>query len=432
VIPSPDAVKAFVNDPAPDAYEKLVDRLLASPHYGERQARHWLDLARYADSLGFENDNTRANIYRYRDYVIQAFNGDKPYDQFIREQLAGDEIAPGNPDVMVATGFLAAYPDNRNSRDLLNRRYEITTDMTDMVGTVFLAQTVGCARCHDHKFDKISQKEYYQLQAFFANTIEQPNLPARIGPEEIAYQKQMAEWREKAKDVIAERKALIDSFRSVGDKYYEERYLTNAQASIFKPKDEWNALDRWINNRVASVESDETTAQFLSFAGANPKAKEYKPEYAQDLEKYTELNKALSKFDKYKPDRGSDTITAMTEMGHPDSPPTFRLFVGNTDRPLEEVQPGFPQAIANGEEPAIMPTSTSSGRRTALANWIADPKNPLTARVFVNRVWAQYFGHGIVETVSNFGKAGAKPVNPELLDYLADNFVKEGWSVKKL
>ncbi|MGD0132927.1 MAG: DUF1549 and DUF1553 domain-containing protein [Bryobacteraceae bacterium] len=432
VIPTPEAVKAFVSDRSPDAYEKLVDRLLASPHYGERQARRWLDLARYADSTGFENDRTRGNMYRYRDYVINAFNNDKPYDQFIKEQIAGDEIAPGNQDVMVATGFLAGYPDNHNARDLVGRKYQITTDMTDTVGAVFLAQTVQCARCHNHKFDKISEKEYFQLQAFFANTSEVSNIPAKIGPEEIAYRKQMADWEEKAKDVIAARKALIDSFREEGTKYYHERYMTDAQKSIFKPKDQWTAFDRWINHRVDYITSDESVASFLEMAGANPKAKEFKQEYADDLEKYKKLNEELRKFDKYKPAKGSDTFTAMTELGQPDSPPTYLLFGGNNDKPVEEVQPGFPQAIANGEQPVIVPTATSSGRRTALANWIASPKNPLTARVFVNRVWAQYFGHGIVETVSDFGKAGAKPTNPELLDYLADNFVKDGWDIKKL
>jgi hypothetical protein len=157
VIPTPEAVKAFVSDRSPDAYEKLVDSLLASPHHGERLARHWLDLARYADSTGFQNDKTRPNMFRYRDYVIDSFNQDKPYDQFIREQLAGDELAPDNKQDLIATGFLAGYPDNYNSRDLVQRKYQITTDITDTVGQVFLAQTVGCARCHDHKFDKISQ-----------------------------------------------------------------------------------------------------------------------------------------------------------------------------------------------------------------------------------------------------------------------------------
>jgi hypothetical protein len=432
VIPTPDAARAFVNDKSPDAYEKLVDRLLASPHYGERQARRWLDLARYADSTGFENDATRANMYRYRDYVINAFNNDKPYDRFIKEQLAGDELAPGDQESMIATGFLANYPDNHNSRDLIDRKYQITTDITDTTGSVFLAQTVGCARCHNHKFDRISQKEYFQLQSFFANISETADLPAKTGPEELAYQAQEAKWEEATKDIRAKRTALIDSIRPEGTKYYHERYLIDSQASIFKPADQWTALDRWINHRVDYVTSDNSIAAFLVDAGTRKTAPEYNLKYEAILKEYNKLNAELKRFDDLKPVKGSDTYTAMTELGHPDAPPTHVFFVGDHDRPQEEVQPGFPAAIANGEQPVIVPTATSSGRRTALANWIASPKNPLTARVFVNRVWGQYFSHGIVETVSDFGKAGLPPTNPELLDYLADNFVKDGWSVKKL
>ncbi len=432
VIPTPDEVQAFVNDKSSNAYEKLVDRLLASPHYGERQARRWLDLARYADSTGFENDATRQNMYRYRDYVINAFNQNKPYDQFVKEQLAGDELAPGNQDVMVATGFLANYPDNHNSRDLIDRKYQITTDITDTVGAVFLAQTVGCARCHNHKFDRISQKEYFQLQSFFANISETADFPAKIGPEEIAYQKQEALWEEATKDLRAQKTALIDSFRAEGIKYYHERYLTDSQAAIFKPKDQWTAQDRWINHRVDYVTSENSIASFLADAGTRKTAPEYNPKYVEIQKQYNKLNAELRKFDDLKPAKGSDTYTAMTELGHSDAPATHVFFVGDHDRPQEEVQPGFPAAIANGEQPVIVPTATSSGRRTALANWIASPSNPLTARVFVNRVWGQYFSRGIVETVSDFGKAGTKPTNPELLDYLADEFVKQGWDIKKL
>jgi hypothetical protein len=169
VIPTPEEVANFVNDTAPDAYEKLADRLLASPKYGERQARRWLDLARYADSTGFQNDNTRPNMWRYRDYVINAFNQDKPYSRFIQEQLAGDELWPDNQEALIATGYMAHFPDNHNSRDLVQRKYQITTDITDTVGKVFLGQTMECARCHNHKFDKISQKDYFSLQSFFAN-----------------------------------------------------------------------------------------------------------------------------------------------------------------------------------------------------------------------------------------------------------------------
>jgi hypothetical protein len=436
LIPTPEEVKAFVDDRSPNAYETLIDRLLASPRYGERQARRWLDLARYADSSGFENDRTRPNNWRYRDYVIDAFNRDEPFDRFVREQLAGDELAPADPRSLIATGFLAGYPDNSNSRDLVQRKYQITTDMTDTVGTVFLAQTVGCARCHNHKFDRLSQKEYFELQAFFANTSEVNDIPAPVGPQEIAYRKAQDAYGEATKDVRAKRKALLEPIKAETVKYQKERYLTDSRDSLFKPKDQWTPLDRWVNHRWENVTNGsdyeidrylrETAQLHLEETGKKDDAR------LATLEEYRKLGQELAKFNKQRPAGGSDKITAMTELGSPEAPPTYVLFVGNHERPLDEVQPGFPAAIAPGERPVIVPSATSSGRRTALANWNASPKNPLTARVFVNRVWAQYFGRGIVASVSNFGRAGQKPSHPELLDYLADRFVASGWSVKQL
>ena len=174
LIPTPEEVSAFVNDKSPNAYEKLVDRLLSSPKYGERQTRHWLDLARYADTTGFQIDEGRPNIWRYRDYVINAFNDDKPYDLFLKEQIAGDELEPGNEQALIATGFMANYPDNSNSRDLVQRKYQITTDIVDTIGQGILATTWNCARCHNSKFDKLTQKDYYSIQAFFANARRRP------------------------------------------------------------------------------------------------------------------------------------------------------------------------------------------------------------------------------------------------------------------
>ncbi len=436
LIPSPEEAKAFVSDRSPDAYEKLVDRLLASPRYAERQARRWLDLARYADSTGFEGDRTRPNMWRYRDYVIEAFDRDKPYDQFVREQLAGDELVAGGQTALAATGFLAGYPDNYNSRDMVERKYQITTDMTDTVGAVFLAQTLGCARCHNHKFDRISQKEYFQLQAFFANTAEVNDIPAATTPQEVEYQKAQRAWEEATREIRGQRQAILNSIRDEVIQYQKERYLTDTREAIFKPKGQWTPLDRWVNHRWTNVTtgSDYEVDRYLrETAQLELEATGQKNEKKlATLERYRKLGEQLNAFNALKPDKGSDKVTAMTELGHPDAPPTFVLFVGNHERPLEEVQPGFPAAIANGETPAIVPSETSSGRRTALANWIASPRNPLTARVFVNRVWSQYFGRGIVETLGNFGKAGQKPTNPQLLDYLADTFVTQGWSVKKL
>ena len=431
VIPTPEEVAAFVNDTSSDAYEKLADRLLASSKYGERQARRWLDLARYADSTGFQNDGTRPNFWRYRDYVINAFNADKPYSQFIQEQIAGDEILADKQEGLVATGFLAGFPDNSNSRDLVQRKYQITTDMTDTVGKVMLGQTVECARCHNHKFDKISQKDYYSLQSFFANTSAVDNIPAYKGALERKYEAEWAKWEEATKEIREKQKAILDPYREVALKYHNERYLTDSRESIFKPKNEWNAHDRWVNHRLNNVTEQDDLVSYLRDASVTPESKGYTPEIALKAQEYKELTEELKKYDDLKPTAGAATISGVSELGHSDAPPSYVFFGGDHERKLEEVQPAFPEAITS-EKPAITPTPFSSGRRTALAKWIASDTNPLTARVYANRVWEQYFGRGIVETVSDFGKAGQRPTNPELLDYLASTFVKDGWSVKKL
>jgi hypothetical protein len=435
ILPTPEEVKAFEKDRSPDAYNKLADRLLASPHFGERQARRWLDLARYADSAGFQNDNTRPNNWRYRDYVINAFNQDKPYDRFIREQLAGDELYPDSQEAKIATGYLAGYPDNSNSRDLVQRKYQIATDMTDLVGETFLSATVGCARCHNHKSDKVSQKEYFQLQAFFANTSFDEKSKLAKGTEtawDIEYQKQQAVYQEATKDIRAKQRAILDIVREAGIKYEKERYLTDSRESIFKAEKEWNPLDRWVNYRYQTVSNQGEVAGYLKLSAEDKDSPEYNPANLPKWKEYQKLTAELKTFDKLKPTRGSVNITTATELGHPESPPTNIRFTGIHERPLDEVQPGIPALWGGDQGVKIVPTEKSSGRRSALANWIASPNNPLTPRVYVNRVWSQYFASGIVPSVGDFGRAGQKPINPELLDYLAANFVKQGWSVKKL
>src|SRR5690606_13006372 len=254
--PDPADVEEFVNDQSQNAYEKLVDRLLASSHYGERQARRWLDLARYADSGGFQNDDDRPNMWRYRDYVIDAFNSDKSYDRFLQEQLAGDELWPGQEEALIATGFMAQYPDNSNSRDMVQRRYQIITDITDTVGQVVLGQTVQCARCHDHKFDTISQKEYFQLQAFFANVSAVDNIPVtHKSGSELSYERDMARWHEATRGIQAKIDEIVQSDYDAAIEYYRTRFVDDTRASLARPESEWSALDRWVNHRFKSVTS---------------------------------------------------------------------------------------------------------------------------------------------------------------------------------
>lgn len=433
LLPTPEEVKAFVDDKSPDAYEKLVDRLLASHHFGERQARRWLDLARYADSTGFQNDNTRPNNWRYRDYVINSFNQDKPFDRFVKEQIAGDELYPDSQEAKIATGFLAGYPDNYNSRDLVQRHYQISTDLTDAVGEVFLATTIGCARCHNHKSDKISQKEYFQLQALFANTSFDEKFPLQKGTEtawDNKFLEQQAKYREATKDIRAKQKAILDTVREEGEKYHKERYLTDSREAIFKPKEQWTAMDRWVNFRLKAVSSDQDLVNYLRLVSGDKDHPAHTKEIVEKWAEYQRLQKELVKFDNLKPIGGSSWITTALELGV-DAPPTRIRFTGIHERPTDEVQPALP-ALWGGDELKIVPTDKSSGRRAALANWLGSANNPLTARVYVNRLWSQLFASGIISTVQDFGRAGAKPTNPELLDYLAADFIQKGWSVKKL
>jgi hypothetical protein len=420
LIPTPEDVRAFVADKSPRADEKLVDRLLASPHYGERQGRRWLDLARYADSDGYNADGTRPNIWRYRDYVIAAFNQDKPFDRFVQEQIAGDELWPDRNEALVATGFLRNFPDEINARDLNLKKQEVANDLTDTVSSVFLGTTLGCAQCHDHKFDKISQKEYYQFQAFFVNASWNDDVKALEGPARAEWLAKQAKWEAATRDIRAQQDALL---KPVIDKLESDRlsgFVPDTRASIAKPESERDAYDRWIYHRNLWTLSGRTRN-----ALADLKKKD-KDGYA----KYQALDEQLKAFDALKP-QDPGNISTMSELGHADAPPTYVLFKGIYDRRLDEVQPGFP-ALLTTAKPKIVPTATSSGRRTAVASWITSPDNPLTARVFVNRQWAQVFGNGIVESVSDFGKMGTRPTNPELLDYLAAEFVQQGWSVKKL
>jgi len=420
ILPTPEEMSAFVGDKSPKAYDKLVERLLASPRYGERQARRWLDLSRYADSDGYNTDGTRPNIWRYRDYVVNAFNADKPFDRFVKEQIAGDELWPDRTEALIATGFLRNLPDEINARDLNLKKQEVANDLTDTVSAVFLGTTLGCAQCHDHKTEKITQKEYYEFQAFFANTSWKDDVSPLTGRTKADYDAQLAKWEDATKDVRAQRDALL---KPIIDKLETDRlsgFVPATRESISKPAAERNAYDRWIYHRNLWTLSGRTRN-----AENQLKTKD-KEAYA----KYEVLTAQLKKFDNLKP-KDPGNVSTIVELGN-DAPPTKVLFKGIYDRPLQEVQPGLPALLTDNTTLDIKSTASSSGRRTALANWLVSPENGLTARVFVNRQWAQFFGRGIVDTVADFGKTGAKPTHPELLDKLSTDFVKNGWSVKTL
>jgi hypothetical protein len=417
--PTPEAVAAFVADRAPDAWAKVVDRLLASPQYGERWGRHWLDLVRYADTNGFEFDEPRPDAWRFRDYVVRSLNADKPFDRFVREQLAGDEAYPGDRDALIATGFALLGPDMTDASDQAQRRHNTLTDTTDTAGLAFLGLTVGCARCHDHKFEPIPQTDYYRLQAFFAPAAFRRDLPVTTAEERAAHA--AAE-----RDYLARTKSLRDEIAAVEGpprkKLFEQKLAllsAEAQAAHRTPPDKRTGGQQELvaeTERLVAVSAAEL-AKALT---------------AEERTKLTALREKLKAFDASKP-APLPVAMGLTDNPGP-APKTWLLERGELSNPAAEVQAGFPIALTagNATPAAIAPVAGSSGRRLALANWIASPDNPLTARVIVNRLWQQHFGRGLVATASEFGVHGAKPSHPELLDYLATELVTAGWRLKAI
>jgi hypothetical protein len=417
--PTPEEVQAFVADKSPDAFAKVVDRLLASPHYGERWGRHWLDLARYADSEGFKSDETRPNIWRYRDYVIDSFNADKPYDRFVREQIAGDELYPNDPQALIATGFNRHFPDESNARNLMQRRQELLNDITDTVSSTFLGMTFGCARCHDHKFDPILQRDYYRLQAFFANTRIEDNAALIFGDKKRQYDAAHAVWEEKTRDLRGQMAQLAQPMMKAMYKDNFDKFPPEIQDAIATAADKRTPI-QWQMYQKARPQIEHTVQE----AGAKLKGDARKA--------WTDLNAQLAELNKQYPVPPMPIAQAMID-NDAHAPSTHVLNVGVYDAYKEEVQPGF-LTILNPDDPKITPAldGKSTGRRTVLANWLADPKNPLSTRVIVNRVWHYHFGRGIVGTPSDFGVMGERPANKELLDYLTSTFIENGWSLKKL
>lgn len=416
--PRPEEVQAFLADNSAKAWERVVDRLLASPHYGERWARHWLDVARYADSEGFKSDETRPNVWRYRDYVIQSFNEDKPYDRFVREQIAGDELYPGDANALVAVGFNRHFPDESNAANIMQRRQELLNDITDTVGLAFLAMTVGCARCHDHKFDPILQKDYYRLQAFFANTRIEDGAVLESRERRAEWERRHQAWMAATADVRAEIEALLKP-------KYEAKY-----------QERFSRFPEEIQAVITMEPARRNPYQWQMFHKAKPQITFTEQEIAAMLrgaekEQYLELKGRLAAFDHLKPEPPAVAQT-MIDNGM-EAPKTYLLAGGAWNSPQEEVEPGFLSIL----DPAAakieaLPELNSTGRRAALARWLTDPGNPLTARVMVNRIWHYHFGKGIVATPNDFGVMGERPTHRELLDQLAWRFMQEGWSMKKL
>jgi hypothetical protein len=553
--PTLDEIRTFEADPSPDAWDKQVERLLASPAYGEKWARHWLDVVRYAESNGFERDNEKPFVWRYRDYAIKAFNEDKPYDRFVMEQIAGDELPDKTPESEIATGIfrLMAWDDEPADRE--QHFCDVLDDNVRTVTEGFLGMTAGCARCHDHKGDPIPQKDYYKFVSFFrgiepmgrggrqtmfiptpeAKTTD-PTQLAELSNEQTRIREQLKEIEDEAVATIKEKKPEVAEHLS--DNSGMEHWLvtdarmrpTNWFYTFEKPAEDWSAVsfraeranwlegqagfgtaapgvqsrtvwtsqDIWLQtsfgletipkavlihlyhdedvemflngqpvlresgfstdyetipaspeflaalqtgrNVLAVHVTQRTGGQFFDLGleedAVTPSYLVLQPEFAAvsdpDRQRYRNGTARLQEIEERKKMPGIEALVITESSAHP--PETRVNLRGSAHALGDEVHPGFPMIFGgqDAEIPEPLPGAATSGRRLALAKWIASPDNPRTARVMVNRIWEHHFGRGIVPSPNDFGYLGIPATNPELLDWLATEFVRQGWSVKAM
>lgn len=402
--PTAKEVESFVNDPDPEAFAKLVDHLLQSPHYGEQWGRHWLDLVRYAETNSYERDGIKPNAWKYRDYVIKSFNDDKPYDQFVREQLAGDELDEVTTETLTATGYYRLGVWDDEPADPLQARFDGFDDLITTTGQAFLGLTINCARCHDHKIDPIPQTDYYGMLAFLADVTPwgkrgniNTNNQIDVSSEEVnrAHQENDARQREvQAQMLEIENVGIVKMAaplqRETEGNVRQRNRVLKEHLQKHLSDDQWTAYQR-LSKQLKSIEKD---------------AKRLPPR---------------------------ENVMGLA-VCQPNPDETFVLFRGNPHSPSDPVVPMFP-AIFDEEVPEIpepKADARSAGRRRVLADWIVSPDNRLTARVMANRIWQFHFGRGIVRSSNNFGQLGTPPTHPELLDWLAHEFVNQGWKLKSM
>ena len=428
--PTPEEVATFLADRSPDAYEKLVERLLASPHHGERWGRHWLDVVRWAESEGYESNHLRPYAWRYRDYVVRSFNKDRSFARFVRQQIAGDEMTPYADENLIATGFLAAARLSSNEEDKWRQRNDVLVDVTNATASAFLGITLHCAQCHSHKFDAFSARDYYRFQGFFVKG--QPALLVLRDPAlSAAYEKAKPPGYDA---LVREQRALFAAART--------RFFAEARKQLTPEM-----------RRVLAIPSEKRTAEEerlareadlkfqLSPAGVE---KRMPP---QDRKRYDELKRKLAELSKGMPDRpqtfgfyspatGPTPVETLPMKGFyplPYEPKElararpYLLSGGDVHRRGPAVDVGWPSVFG-----PVPPGTTDRRPRLALADWLSSPRNPLTARVWVNRLWQYHFGRGIVATPGDFGVKGTPPTHPQLLDWLASEFVRSGGSTKHL
>jgi hypothetical protein len=408
--PTPEEVRAFVADTRADAYPRAVERLLSSPAHGERWAQHWLDVARYAETNGYEADGERGQMWRYRDWVARALNGDMPYDRFVTEQLAGDLLAKGAGEPLVAAGFNRCGPVHQvgGNIDPLEIRHEILNEMTGAVGSAFLGLTVGCARCHDHKFDPITQQDYFRLEAFFS----------RAQPKEVDLAT-VAERALHAKDIALHQAKLLPLRNAIAaiDAPYRKK-LGAAKRARLEP----------MYVQALAVDAKKRTPEQQKLAAdANTLVKVSWDEVLgalseDDRAKRAALRAKLHDLQARAPRPAAKAWTVQEGEGKLSASVLRR---GNIHRPGKKVEPGVPEWLG-------LPAGPEPRNRLGLARWLTRPDHPLTARVIVNRLWQHHFGYGLVRSPNDFGLKGERPTHPELLDWLAVELVENGWSLKHI
>jgi len=483
--PTPDELNQFLNDPSPNAWESLIDKLLADPRYGERWGRHWLDLVRYGETSGLEGDGPIGNAWRYRDWVVDAFNKDLPYDRFVHLQLAGadehsktrNNYAP-NVQGHIPLGFLRLAPWDRSNLVADEVRQNYLSEITTTVSSVFLGLSVGCARCHDHKYDPIPQKDYYRLQAFF-NAIQVENV-------EVPFKD--PDFRKKAEAITKElqgrlkdgaEKLELDRFEAEALKQLIAARKKLSTAPDYKLTREDLRLDMRLGDKsLFNKQERDLHAELSEDANRTQDPEEKEPLEKLELALMKRLQNRPERFDTLRTDDlraelgrttskifpsgqrdkhrelsekldvyrrrigrwSANALTVRNVPGPPNGPmiaPTRVLIRGDYRQPGEPVEAGFLTAITGNAESSVIEQDRyrqfpTRGWRTTLAKWIASPDNPLTARVMVNRIWQFHFGRGIVGTPSDFGANGERPTHPELLDWLAHRFIDDNWSIKSM
>ncbi len=405
---------AWLKNPTAESFDRLTDDLLARQSYGERWGRHWLDVVRYAETNGYERDAMKPQVWKYRDYVIRAFNQDKPFDRFTLEQLAGDELPEISPETLIATGYYRLGPWDDEPADPQEDRFDQLDDMVSTTAQVYLGMTLGCARCHNHKFEPLSARDYYSMVAIF-DGLERPRDGRTELDQPIGTRAQLAAEAERDRKI----EPLQKQIKQMRDDW-RQSFLESGQSRLPAPVIQAFLTDpKKRNDTLNMLVSENRKKLDEEAAAATP---------AELRSRIEPLEQQIAELKKATPDLPRGYFMREPQ---PDPPATHLLIRGKAAMPGPEVPPAVP-AVLVSTQPVFTRGASTTGRRLAFSQWLVSPENPLTARVIVNRVWQFHFGEGLVRTPSDFGVMGDKPTHPELLDYLTTWFVENGWSIKKL